>query len=47
MPKNTVKIRMKLGMVHMPLILALGRQRQADHYETKTSLVYTVSQLEL
>ena len=28
---------------HMPLILALGRQRKADRYEFEDSLVYRVS----
>jgi hypothetical protein len=30
-------------MAHTPLILALGRQRQADHCEIEASLVYRVS----
>jgi hypothetical protein len=30
-------------MVIMPLILALGKQRQADLYEFETSLGYRVS----
>ena len=28
---------------HMPLLLALEKQRQADLYELEASLVYTVS----
>jgi hypothetical protein len=38
--KYVLKIKMVWEWWHMPLVLALGRQRQADLYEFKTSLVY-------
>lgn len=37
-----MSVKSLMGMVHMPLIPELGRQKQVDLYEFKANLVYTV-----